>query len=210
MRRILVLLALAALVLAVESPARSDDADKSFFNGKDLDGWEGLTKEYWSVKEGAIIGSTFPEGIKFNTFLCSKKKYRDFELKCQIRLKDGKGNSGIQIRSELIDMKQYPVKGPQADVGEGFWGSLYGERFGGMMKEAPKEKVNKSLKKDDFNDYYVKCVGKHCLIRVNDVVTVDQEFDKMPEEGIIAWQLHGGGPMEVTFKNIEFKSLDKK
>ena len=29
----------------------------------------------------------------------------------------------------------------------------------------------------------------------------------MPDEGIIAWQLHGGKPMEVTFKNIEFKEL---
>ena len=29
----------------------------------------------------------------------------------------------------------------------------------------------------------------------------------MPEEAIIALQLHGGHAMEVTFKNIEFKEL---
>ena len=30
----------------------------------------------------------------------------------------------------------------------------------------------------------------------------------MPEEGIIAWQLHAGvAVMEVTFKDIEFKEL---
>ena len=65
------------------------------------------------------------------------------------------------------------------------------------------------LKKDDFNDYYIKCVGKHVTIKLNGETTVDDDFAKMPDEGIIAWQLHAGKPMEVTFKNIEFKELTK-
>jgi hypothetical protein len=33
----------------------------------------------------------------------------------------------------------------------------------------------------------------------------------MPEEGIIAWQLHAGYPsMEVIFKDIKFKDLSAK
>jgi hypothetical protein len=33
----------------------------------------------------------------------------------------------------------------------------------------------------------------------------------MPDEGIIAWQLHAGfKSMEVTFKDIEFKDLSKR
>jgi hypothetical protein len=180
-----------------------------FFNGKDLTGWDGIAA-LWSVKDGAIVGDTSPKGLTFNTFLCSKKKYGDFELQCQIRLKNGSGNSGIQIRSELIDPEKFVVKGPQADVGGVYWGSLYGERFGGMMKEAPRDKVSEVLKKDDFNAYYVKCVGKHVTIRLNGVTTVDQEFAKMPAEGIIALQLHAGGPMEVTFRNIRFTDLSKR
>ena len=31
----------------------------------------------------------------------------------------------------------------------------------------------------------------------------------VPDDGIIAWQIHGGHVMEVTFKNIEFKDLSK-
>ncbi len=205
----LMLAAVAALAIAADPSARGADEKTPFFNGKDTEGWEGL-KDHWEVKDGAIIGTTFPDGIKFNTFLCSKKKYKDFELKFQIRLKGGKGNSGVQVRSEILNPKELSVKGPQCDIGEGYWGSLYGEHFGGMMKEAPKDKINEKLKKDDFNDYYIKVLGKHVLIKVNDVVGVDQEFPKMPEEGIIAWQLHGGGPMEVTFKKIEFKDLSAK
>ena len=187
--------------------ARSADDKSAFFNGKDVEGWEGLIKEHWTVQDGAIVGSSFPAGLKFNTFLASKAKYKDFELKFQVKLKDGKGNSGVQIRSSLLEMKNYAVKGPQCDMGDVYWGSLYGEQFGGMMKQAPTDVVKKVLKKDDFNDYYIKCVGKHVTIKLNGETTVDDDFPKMPDEGIIAWQLHGGGPMEVTFKKIEFKEL---
>jgi hypothetical protein len=177
-----------------------------FFNGKDLAGWEGLEK-YWSVKDGAIVGSTNGGKITHNTFLCSKKRYKDFELSFKVRLKDGDGNSGVQIRSEIADKEKLTCKGPQADIALGYWGSLYGENFGGMMKEADKAAVEKVLKKADFNDYYIKVVGKHCTIKLNDLTTVDQDFDKMPEDGIIAWQLHAGYVMEVTFKDIKFKDL---
>src|SRR5207247_2615891 len=67
-----------ALTLAPAGAALGGDGD-AFFNGKDLTGWEGLT-QYWTVKDGALIGAS-PDGLKFNTFLCSKKKYGDFELR---------------------------------------------------------------------------------------------------------------------------------
>ncbi|MCI0460345.1 MAG: DUF1080 domain-containing protein [Gemmataceae bacterium] len=203
------------LILAPWSIAVGGGSGKAFFDGKTLNGWDGL-KEFWHVKEGAIVGSC-PDGLKFNTFLCSKSKYGDFELKFQVRLKGGKGNSGVQIRSEVFDTKKFVVRGPQCDIGEGWWGSLYGEHFSpdgkaesGMMKAAPRDQVNKVLKKDDFNDYSIKCVGKHVTIKINGVTTVDDDFPRMPAEGIIAWQLHAGGPMEVTFRNIEFTDLGRK
>jgi hypothetical protein len=209
MRKTLFPLALlAGLALWAATPATLADSDKSsgFFNGKDLDGWEGLT-EYWSVKDGAIVGYTETDP-KFNTFLCSKKKYKDFELSFKIRLKDGKGNSGVQIRSKIINEKHFAVGGPQCDIGQGYWGSLYGENFGGMMKQSPPEKVKEVVKPDDFNDYAIKCVGKHVTITINGTTMVDDDFEKMPDDGIIAWQLHAGFPtMEVTFKDIKFKDL---
>ena len=202
---ILLLLFLAASISIADDAAKSD-----FFNGKDLQGWEGLM-DYWSVKDGAIVGSTPGDGIKFNTFLCSKKKYKDFELTFQVRLKDGKGNSGVQIRSRIFDRDHFAVAGPQADIGDQYWGSLYGEHDPGrMMKAAPPDLVKRVLKEADFNDYSIKCTGKHVTIKLNGETTVDDDFAEMPEEGIIAWQLHAGYPnMEVTFRNIEFKELNK-
>jgi hypothetical protein len=199
-------IALSGSSFAALDPS-GDEASGDFFNGKDLDGWEGLS-QFWSVKDGAIVGTAPAEGLKFNTFLCSKKTYKDFELRFKIRLKDGKGNSGVQIRSRIINREHFAVAGPQADIGDVYWGSLYGEQFGGMMQAAPRDIVAKVLKSDDFNDYYIKCVGKHVVIKLNGATTVDSDFARLPADGIIAWQMHAGYPnMEVTFKDIKFKSL---
>jgi hypothetical protein len=207
MRKVTWLLVL--VFCATAAPSLADNPAGAFFNGKDLTGWEGLT-ELWQVKDGMLIGSTPAEGQKFNTFLCSKAKYKDFQLTFQIRLVDGKGNSGVQIRSSMVEGEnekgKFVVKGPQCDIGQGYWGSLYGERFGGMMKAAPKESQEK-VKQGEFNDYYILCQDKHVTIKINGETTVDQDFPNLPDTGIIAWQLHAGPHMEVQFKNIEFKDL---
>src|SRR5262245_25572356 len=210
MRRNVCWLILATLVLTALSASGGESRlpQAPFFNGSTLDGWEGLIEDYWSVKDGAIVGSA-PQGLKFNTFLCSKAKYRDFELKFQVRLTGANPNSGVQVRSEIMDAKTFAVRGPQCDMGQIYWGSLYGEHFGGMMKQAPKEVVEKVLKADKFNDYYIKVVGKHVTIKLNGAVTVDDDFPKLPEEGIIAWQLHAGGAMEAVFRNIQFTDLNQ-
>jgi hypothetical protein len=172
------------------------------------DGWHGLTG-FWSIRDGAIQGASGPEKLDFNTFLCSRKKYRDFELQFRVRVtgKGWAGNSGVQVRSTLVDAEKFIVRGPQCDIGEGYWGSLYGELCGGMMKRASWEAPERGVKPAAFNDYFIRCRGKRVTIRVNGRTTVDDEFARLPEEGIIAWQLHGGRPMTVTFKDIVFREL---
>ena len=167
--------------------------------------------------DDALVGSC-PDGLKFNTFLCSKRKYRDFELSFQVRLKGGTGNSGVQVRSRIRDGKEdrahFAVEGPQCDIAVGYWGSLFGEHFSGpppsfhrMIRAAPQDVIDRVLKKADFNDYSIRCVGKHVTLKLNGATTVDGDFPVVPAEGLIAWQLHAGGPMEVTFRKIEFKEL---
>lgn len=196
------------LLLAALGVSRVDAGGQSKpFVPADLSGWEGLT-DYWSVKDGALIGST-PKGLKFNTFLCSKKKYKDFELHFEVKLTGDEANSGVQIRSEVENRDTFQCKGPQCDMGQIYWGSLYGEHFGGMMQAADKNLVAKVLKKNDFNDYSIKCVGKRVTIKLNGATTVDADFPKMPDEGIISFQLHGGPPMEVVFRKIRFKDLSQ-
>ena len=198
------------LVSLSSATVRSDDAPGHFITGKDLSGWEGLSEYWkWDADQKAIIGSTKPSGLKFNTFLCSKRKYGDFEMHFQVKLTGAGGNSGVQIRSEVFDKEKFAVKGPQCDMGQQYWGSLYGEHFGGMMKAAPPDLVKKVLKEEGWNDYYIRAEGKHVTIKLNGATTVDEDFPKAPDTGIIAFQLHAGGPMEVIFKNIQFKEIKK-
>jgi hypothetical protein len=161
---------------------------------------------------GIILGTPGPEKLLFNTFLCSRKKYRDFELKFQVRVagKGWAGNSGVQIRSTLVDADKFTVQGPQCDIGDGHWGDLYGELDGGLMKQDPWEMGLRSAEGDGFTDYFIRCVGKRVTIRVNGRTTVDDEIEQLPEEGIIAWQLHGGKPMSVVFRQIEFADLSER
>ncbi|MDB5313787.1 MAG: hypothetical protein JWO38_7989 [Gemmataceae bacterium] len=211
--RLLVAAPLVAAVLAL-APAGTRAEDKKTDDTAEFlkpDNWEGL--EYWKLdpKERTVVGAT-EKDPKFNTFFASKKKYSDFELTFQAQLKDGKGNSGVQIRSSLVDPKKYVVAGPQADIGAGYWGSLYGERVGGWLKKAKKDVA----KGTEFNDYAIKVEGNHVTIKVNGETTIDEDFpdnsgkNPAPAEGIIAFQLHAGGPMTVTFKDIKFKDLSKK
>src|SRR5262249_50731948 len=152
-----------------------------------------------------------------NTFFCSKKKYGDFELSFKVRLKDGKGNSGIQVRSAVIDPKKFVVAGPQCDIGQQFWGSLYGEQVGGMMKACPGDFVKKNVKPADFNNYHIIVKGDHVTIKLNGETSVDDDFPATPNkkpmarEGVIAFQLHGNmGPMTAEFSDIKFTDLSKK
>jgi hypothetical protein len=204
----------AVILFSLNSqPARGGEP----FIGKDLAGWQGLIAEHWTFKDGALVGLS-PQGLKFNTFLCSKQKYGDFELKFQVWLIGKNANSGVQIRSQIFDHKVFAVKGPQCDMGQVYWASLYGEHFGGkkdkngleaggMMKQAPVNLVKQALKESDFNDYHIKCAGKHVTIKLNGQTTIDDDFPTMPDDGIIAWQIHAGPPMVVIFRNIDFKEL---
>lgn len=206
----------AALALA-PAPAPALDAKDDTANFLMPDNWEGRT-DIWSIKDGSVVGET-KEDPKYNTFLCSKKKYGDFELSCKVQLRSGVGNSGIQIRSEVFDPKLFKVRGPQVDVGKGYWGSLYGEGVGGMMKASDPKTIAKAVKEAEFNDYYILAKGTHITVKVNGETMVDQDFPTLPgkdakpapTEGIIAFQCHAGYPaMRVEFKDIKFKDLGKK
>jgi hypothetical protein len=207
---------MAALALAATACGRQAEPSTEppkprvpFFNGQDLTGWRGL-RNCWSVKDGAIVGAS-PSGSRFNTFLCSENTYRDFELHFHVKLTGTgwNGNSGVNIRSRIDDKKKLTVHGPSCDMGQSYWGSLVGgEGMDDMLKEADRQLVKSVLKPRDFNDYYIKCLGKHVIIKLNGTTTVDDDIEEMAADGIIAWQLHAGPPMEVIFKDIQFREID--
>ncbi len=193
----------ARLVAAIER-------DRPFFNGRDLAGWRGLGG-CWSVKDGALVG-TSDGAMEYNTCLCSRRSYRDFELRFQVRVTahGWAGNSGVQIRSELVHPQKFILRGPQCDIGAGYWGDLHGELCGGVIKKADPRVVARVVTEGAYHDYFIRCAGKRVTIKINGRTTLDDEFADLPAEGLIGWQLHGGGPQTIAFRKIEFKELGRK
>jgi hypothetical protein len=207
------LLFAAPLLLLLGPAARGDDTE-DFLKPEN---WEGRT-DLWKLdpKTKTIVGET-TEDPKYNTFFCTKKKYGDFEFSCKVQLRDGIGNSGVQIRSEVFDKEKFRVRGPQPDIGQMYWGSIYGEGVGGMMKASDAAKVKKVVKEKEFNDYYILAKGNHITVKINGEVMADGDFPNTPNknpmaaEGIIALQIHATFPkMRVEFKDIKFTDLSKK
>lgn len=180
----------------------------SLFNGKNLDGWEGDMK-LWKAVDGSLVGDS--PGIKQNEFLATKKTFSDFELRLEFKLHKGVGNSGVQFRSTR-DPQSSEVSGYQADLGEKYWGCLYDEHRRNKVLVQAAPELEKSLKKDDWNTYVIRAEGDHIVLKINDVTTVDyhEPDDKIARSGMIAVQVHSGGPLKVEFRNIRIKELSKK
>lgn len=207
-RQICLGLVLAACVsLSIASRAADEEGFRSLFNGKDLAGWDGDT-DLWKVADNCIVGDS--PGIKHNQFLCSKDEYGDFELKLEFRMKDGVGNSGVQFRTKRIP-DSTEVSGYQADLGENYWGCLYDESRRNKVLVKPPAEFEATLKKGDWNEYSIRAEGDRMVLKINGVTTVDyREPDaNIARSGIVALQVHSGGPMKIEFRNIRIKSLGK-
>jgi hypothetical protein len=209
---------LLATALLLSVPAAADEAPKPdadgfvpLFNGKDLAGWEGDTA-VWLVEDGELVGRS--AGLRKNNFLATTATYGDFELRLRFKLIDkdnGKANSGIQFRSKRVP-NHHEVSGYQADIGQNYWGCLYDEsRRNKVLVHAPKELAD-VLKKDGWNEYVIRCEGDRVTLAINGLTTVDyrEPDDKIARDGIIAVQVHSGGPMEIRFKDMRIKRLGGK
>jgi len=227
----------AVASLAVTAPyviparARGAKGAKTLFNGKDLTDWDGDPR-FWSVQDGAITGITTKETpTPRNTFIIWRGGVlKDFELHAAWRLENH--NSGIQYRSK--DRGKWVVNGYQADMdgSHTYTGILYEEGGRGIVAKVgnkvtvgpdgkPKvtgtvsdpKKVKDAIKSKGWNQYVITCRGNHLVQTINGIVTVDvtdEDEKRRAMEGILAFQLHAGGPMKVQFKDITLKVLGDK
>ena len=194
-----------ALIAYLRNPGQTQilatyDNAKDLFNGKDLAAWDG-DPQLWSVQDGEIVGKS--PGIKRNEFLKSQMVAEDFRLTLKVKLVPDKENSGVQFRTDPLPGGE--VRGPQADVGAGWWGKLYEENGRGIL--ADNKSGEKIVKTDDWNDYEIIAEGGHVRTFLNGKPCVDLEDDMISRRGIFALQIHAGGAMEVRFKDLKLEVL---
>jgi len=200
--------ALVACTTATGLAAEKEEGFVPLLGPKNLDGWEGDEK-LWHAEGGALVGKS--PGIKHNDFLCTTKTYGDFVLRFQIRLRPDSGNSGVQFRSKRVP-NSHEVAGYQADAGGHWWGKLYDEARRRKVLAGPDaETIKKCLKRGQWNDYEIRAEGPHITLKINGTTTVDyterEPAEKVARAGVIAVQIHSGGPQTVEFRKPRIKEL---
>lgn len=184
----------------------------SLFNGHNFDGWEGDTIKTWRIEDNAIAGGSLQDTVPENDFLCTVKPYGNFALKLQFKLTGTEGfiNSGVQFRSKRLQQPPNEMEGYQADLGDGYWASIYDEsRRNKTLTPIDSALIASTLKRNDWNDYEIRCEGKRIRLYLNNQLTADytETDESIPESGLIGLQIHGGGKAKVYYKNIRITEL---
>lgn len=186
----------------------------NLFNGKDLSGWHNP----YSHGEFKVVKGVIELIANKKFFLAYDQKFSDFILEAEIKLPEGKANSGFLFRSQK--RKNGSMFGYQAEVdgSDRNWsGGLYDEgRRGWIHPKKPiinpyndehwKKDRSGAFKRSDWNHYKIRCLGEHIQIWVNGVKTTDLK-DSTDAKGFIAIQHHGEKGQVYRFKNIKILEL---
>ena len=182
----------------------------ALFDGTSFDGWSGDTSQTFRIENGCIVGGSLTAKIPRNEFLTYDRDFANFELRLQFKiLGEEKVNAGVQIRSRRIP-NHFEMIGYQADLGDGYWGSLYDEsRRKKVLAAAPADKVADVLKLKEWNEYVIRCEGKRIHLSINGLTTVDytEADDSIEQTGLIALQIHSGPPTEAWYRQIELREI---
>ncbi len=206
---LLVLFALGSARAQALHPAAEADFTP-IFDGRSLQGWEG-DPAWFRVEKGAIVAGSLERDVPHNLFLTTEHDYADFELRLEVRLLGDpeSANAGIQIRSRRIP-DDYEMIGYQADMGQHYWGCLYDEsRRRDVLACPDRTELGQVLRIGEWNDYVIRCRGKHIQLWINGLQTVDytEPDPDIEQSGVIGLQIHAGKPSEAWYRNVRIKML---
>ena len=193
--------------LQAQKPKEATD----LFDGKTFTGWEGDTVNTWRILNNALTGGSLTRTVPHNEFIATTESFGDFELTLEFKL-TGTGfvNAGVQFHSERSKNPVYEMIGYQADLGNGYWASLYDESRRDLTIVQPDSAlIKKILKPATWNRFKIKSVGRRIRIYLNDVQTVDysEPDEKITHKGKIALQVHGGGKALAEYRKIKITRL---
>lgn len=188
---------------------------ENLVKGDTLEGWtqRGGNATY-TAKDGVITGTT-REGEKKNSFLCTDKTYRDFDLELEFKV-DPTANSGVQIRSESRpDYKNGVVHGYQVEIDpspRAWTGGIYDESRRGWLADLKNNpEAQKAFKQNEWNHFSISCRGDNIKTKINGVDAANLN-DAMTTSGFIALQVHATtstAPLKVQWRNIRLQDWDK-
>ena len=201
----------------------AEDGWVDLFNGKDTTGWKNPYK--WG--EIAVVDGEVHLKANKKFFLVTEKNYSDFEFEAEIKLPEGKANSGFMFRCHVKPNKVFGYQSEVDGSSRRWSGGLYDEgrrkwlwpgRDGTTnmadkaktkeegMAHFAKPEVKNALKRNDWNKYKIICKGPHIQVYVNGVLITDV-WDNMDASGPIGIQHHGEKGQTYKFRNLRIKEL---
>jgi hypothetical protein len=192
--------------------AQSKGKQVRLFDGKTFAGWQGDTLHTWRIENGAMVGGSLSQTVPHNEFISTTKSYSNYRLKLKFKLTGHEGfiNAGVQFHSQRIKNPSYEMEGYQADIGSGYWGSLYDEsRRNKLLATADTALIKRLLRPNDWNDYEIQTEGRQIRILLNGQQTIayTETDSTVPQSGLIALQIHGGGKAEIQYKDIFLQEI---
>lgn len=178
-------------------------AQKSLFNGKNLDGWTIHGTERWYVEESLLVCESGPD--KAYGYLSTNDYYDDFELTLEFK-QEANGNSGVFIRSTVEGTKvsgwQVEVAPPGSDTG-----GIYESYGRGWLIKPDKSKDN-VLRMGDWNQMKIRVVGDQIQTWLNGTSMIELKDEKIGQgKGSVALQIHDGGGIKVRWRNLMLTPL---
>ncbi len=196
---------------AAAQVAVRDHSFTPLFDGKTFTGWEG-NQSVFRIADKAIVGGSLKANLPRNEYLCTLKRYRNFEVRLKFKLLGAFVNGGVQFRSDRVPNSNEMI-GYQADMGHiDCWGCLYDERRHKPLMGPTKEEQQKLIHVNDWNDYVILAEGRHVRLWLNGQKTVDytEPDASIPQEGVFGLQIHQGTPSEAWYKDIMIRELPGK
>jgi len=213
--KFLFLTAIACLAVLPATAEPKNDA-KGFtplFDGKTLNGW----KNPYTWGEAKVINGEIQLSAEKKFFLITTQDFSDFVFEAEVKLPEGKANSGFIFRGKVEPNKVYGYQAEvDGDVKRMWSGGLYDEgrrqwfispKRGDKKSEAAFTKRSKgAFKRHGWNKYRITCNGNKIRIEVNGVIITDIE-DDMDATGPIGIQHHGEKGAIYKFRNLRIRKL---
>lgn len=207
---------------AVEPLFKGDDVIKLIKNDT-LDNWQ-VPSDYWSIKNGVIIGDTKGKKLDAAQWLYTKQSFIDFEFSTELKLSgDNRRNTGIYYRVKtFLFTNARGTKSYQAPSGYEFDAAFYNKGTrndrGALadwyarrnLRVLPDQTIiNQVFKTDEWNRMTIRARGNRLEYWINGIKVMDylDQDPKASRDGFIGFQLHNGSVMKVEYRHIYLRHI---
>ncbi len=218
----------AALTLAGLPARAGEEGFAPIFNGRNLDGWQGIDGDTSSycVQDGQLVCSETGKVHIFTT-----KEFANFILRFEIKMDPG-GNNGVGIRTrvsrqphiegmeiQVLDDPYYTRGIPRPGVPEPQWPKLKNYQHHGSIYGVVPAKPGHLKPAGQWNEQEIACVGRRVKVTLNGAVIVDADLDQVKPidekehpglfytKGFIGLHAHGNYGARVYFRTLRVKEL---